>query len=66
MAGCIVELLIDSKRAAAMGENGRRVVLEQFSCEAQLEQTESLYERLLAPKKGEPAVSPHHLHSENA
>jgi glycosyltransferase involved in cell wall biosynthesis len=65
MAHRIVELLTDSKRAAAMGENGRRVVLEQFSCEAQLEQTESLYERLLAPQKGEPAVSPHHLHSES-
>jgi glycosyltransferase involved in cell wall biosynthesis len=66
MADCIVELLIDSKRAAAMGENGRRVVLEQFSCEAQLEHTESLYERLLAPQKPKPAVSPHPLHSESA
>ena len=53
MADCIVELLSDSKRAAAMGENGRRVVLEQFSCEAQLEQTVSLYERLLAPHQGD-------------
>jgi L-malate glycosyltransferase len=62
MAHRIVELLSDPNRAAAMGENGRRVVLERFSCEAQLEQTESLYARLLAPQTG---LNPHHLHSES-
>ena len=36
-----------------MGERGRRVVEEKFSCEAQLARTEALYESLLG--KGAPA-----------
>jgi hypothetical protein len=31
-----------------MGEEARRVVLQKFSCEAQLKRTLSLYEELLA------------------
>jgi glycosyltransferase involved in cell wall biosynthesis len=47
MAARIVELLRDPSRARLMGERGRRVVEEKFSCAAQLARTEALYERLL-------------------
>lgn len=47
MAARITDLLRDPARARAMGERGRRVVEEKFSCEAQLSRTEALYERLL-------------------
>jgi glycosyltransferase involved in cell wall biosynthesis len=47
MAERIVALLRDARRAREMGERGRRVVEEKFSCAAQLERTEKLYERLL-------------------
>ncbi len=48
MAARIVSLLRDRERAGAMGERGRRVVAQKFSCEAQLQQTLGLYEKLLA------------------
>jgi glycosyltransferase involved in cell wall biosynthesis len=41
-------LLEDPERARRMGERGRRVVAEKFSCEAQLANAERLYENLLA------------------
>jgi glycosyltransferase involved in cell wall biosynthesis len=41
-------LLSDPGRARRMGERGRRVVEERFSCAAQLAGVESLYEELLA------------------
>lgn len=47
MASRIISLLADPARAKAMGENGKQVVKETFSCEAQLARTEELYERLL-------------------
>jgi glycosyltransferase involved in cell wall biosynthesis len=47
MAERIVALLNDAERARAMGERGRRVVVEKFSCGAQLRRTVELYERLL-------------------
>jgi L-malate glycosyltransferase len=47
MAERIISLLHDPEKARSMGNNGKRVVEEKFSCEAQLAQTESLYERLL-------------------
>jgi glycosyltransferase involved in cell wall biosynthesis len=47
MAARIVSLLKDPERARSMGERGRRVVEQKFSCEAQLARTESLYDRLL-------------------
>ena len=47
MASRIISLLADPARAKAMGENGKQVVKEKFSCEAQLARTEELYERLL-------------------
>ena len=48
MAARIISLLKDPERARAMGESGRRVVEEKFSCEAQLERTLSLYDKLLS------------------
>ena len=48
MAARLVALLKDPLRAMKMGERGLRRVQEKFSCEAQLERTEALYERLLA------------------
>jgi glycosyltransferase involved in cell wall biosynthesis len=48
MAARIISLLGEPERAREMGERGRRLVAEKFSCEAQLERTENLYDRLLA------------------
>jgi glycosyltransferase involved in cell wall biosynthesis len=47
MALRIVDLLDNPQQARAMGERGQRIVREKFSCEAQLERTEKLYQRLL-------------------
>jgi glycosyltransferase involved in cell wall biosynthesis len=47
MAERLISLLREPERARLMGINGKRVVEEKFSCEAQLARTESLYERLL-------------------
>ncbi|HYY42307.1 MAG TPA: hypothetical protein VE775_06200, partial [Pyrinomonadaceae bacterium] len=41
-------LLREPARARAMGDEGRRVVAQNFSCAAQLRETEALYDRLLA------------------
>jgi glycosyltransferase involved in cell wall biosynthesis len=43
----IIQLLNDVPRAQQMGEQGRRVVVEKFSRDAQLRRTEQLYEDLL-------------------
>jgi glycosyltransferase involved in cell wall biosynthesis len=48
MAARIISLLGEPERARSLGERGRRLVAEKFSCEAQLERTENLYDRLLA------------------
>lgn len=48
MAAQLIALLRDPERARLMGDKGRRLVEEKFSCEAQLARTEELYERLLA------------------
>ena len=47
MATRLVSLLREPDKAWAMGEQGRKRVLEHFSCEAQLKRVEELYERLL-------------------
>jgi glycosyltransferase involved in cell wall biosynthesis len=47
MAARLIELLRDPAKARRMGDEGRRVVEENFSCEAQLRRTEELYSRLL-------------------
>jgi glycosyltransferase involved in cell wall biosynthesis len=48
MASHIISLLNEPERARAMGERGRLKVEQKFSCAAQLESTEKLYERLLS------------------
>ena len=50
LAARVVALLSEPERAREMGERGRRVVAEQFSCESRLARIEDLYERLLAEK----------------
>ena len=47
MAARIIELLCDEERARAMGERGREIIRTNFSCAAQLEATERLYDQLL-------------------
>ena len=47
MAARLIDLLRDPNRSRMMGDAGKRIVEEQFSCEAQLSRTEDLYERLL-------------------
>lgn len=47
MATRLIALLHDPERARLMGNNGKRVVEERFSCAAQLARTEDLYDRLL-------------------
>jgi glycosyltransferase involved in cell wall biosynthesis len=51
MAARIVALLTDAARAREMGRRGRAVVEEKFSCAAQLERTERLYQRLLERRR---------------
>lgn len=47
MAARIIELLGDGARARAMGARGREIVERRFSAEAQLANTEALYDRAL-------------------
>jgi glycosyltransferase involved in cell wall biosynthesis len=47
MAARLIALLRDPATARLMGAEGRRVVEEKFSCDAQLARTEELYNRLL-------------------
>ncbi|MGZ5434842.1 MAG: glycosyltransferase [Pyrinomonadaceae bacterium] len=51
MAARIIELLCDEEKARAMGERGREIIRTKFSCEAQLEATERLYDQLLRRQK---------------
>ena len=48
MAARIIELLRETDRARAMGQRGRAIIAEKFSCTAQVERTSALYDRLLA------------------
>lgn len=47
MATRLISLLREPEKARAMGVQGRKRVLEHFSCEAQLKRVEELYEKLL-------------------
>lgn len=51
MSERIALLLGDRERARRMGERGRRLVAEKFSCEAQLARTERVYENLIAASR---------------
>jgi L-malate glycosyltransferase len=48
MAERIISLLRDGERARSMGERGRQVAQEKFSCDALFERTHNLYDRLLS------------------
>jgi glycosyltransferase involved in cell wall biosynthesis len=48
MAERIISLLQNPSMAQEMGQLGRQIVEQEFSCEAQLRNTEQLYETLLA------------------
>ena len=50
MAERIVDLLRSPENAQAMGERGRQIVEERFSCEVQLAKTERLYDRVLGQR----------------
>jgi starch synthase len=52
LAARINDLLGDAERAAAMGEAGRRRVMERFSWPAIARQTVAVYERLLSARRG--------------
>jgi glycosyltransferase involved in cell wall biosynthesis len=47
MGARIITLLLDPQKADTMGRRARAIVEERFSLQAQLERTESLYDRLL-------------------
>lgn len=66
MASHIVALLSDASRARAMGQIGKSIVENKFSCEAQLANTVGLYDELLAQSSeiAEPASGK--LHSTRA
>jgi glycosyltransferase involved in cell wall biosynthesis len=51
MAVRLIELLQDPAKAREMGEQGRRIALENFSIDAQVSATEEIYDRLLAEAK---------------
>lgn len=50
LAARIVFLLRNTERAREIGERGRQIIEEKFSCEAQLRRTEEVYDQLLAAK----------------
>jgi glycosyltransferase involved in cell wall biosynthesis len=50
MAIRLIGLLRDPEKGRAMGNNGKRIVGEKFSCEAQLQRTEELYQHLLGKR----------------
>lgn len=52
MAEKIISLLRAPDQAQLMGERGKQVVAQKFSCEAQLRRTEELYDRLLHRRGG--------------
>jgi glycosyltransferase involved in cell wall biosynthesis len=54
LASRIISLLNDREGARRMGERGLQVVKEKFSCAAQVESVENLYERLLTKKQSAP------------
>jgi glycosyltransferase involved in cell wall biosynthesis len=51
MAERVIELLNDPKRARAMGERGKLIVAEKFSCNSHLQNTLELYDELLSQAK---------------
>ena len=58
MADRIIELLLNPARASSMGQKGRQVVEEKFSCAAQLKKTETIYSELLRKTREVTAARP--------
>jgi glycosyltransferase involved in cell wall biosynthesis len=52
----MIELLRDPKRARTMGERGKSIVEEKFSCERHLQETLELYNELMVLRV--PTVQP--------
>jgi len=58
MAERIIELLSNPKRAREMGERGRVIAAERFSCDRHLQNTLELYDELLEkPKSAQSGIS---------
>jgi glycosyltransferase involved in cell wall biosynthesis len=55
MAERIIELLNEPKRARAMGERGKSIAAEKFSCDRHLQNTLELYDELLSTPKHAPS-----------
>jgi glycosyltransferase involved in cell wall biosynthesis len=55
MAARIIDLLNSPERARGMGERGKQVVAERFSCDRHLQNTLELYDELLARPKPAPS-----------
>ena len=55
MAARIIELLNEPKRARAMGERGKLIAAEKFSCDRHLQNTLELYDELLSTPKPAPS-----------
>jgi len=55
MAGRIIEFLHEPKRARAMGERGKLIAAEKFSCDRHLQNTLELYDELLSTPKASPS-----------
>jgi glycosyltransferase involved in cell wall biosynthesis len=56
MSDRLISLLSNPQRGREMGQLGRQLVEENFSCKAQLGKTEALYEKLLGQSQNDPAV----------
>jgi L-malate glycosyltransferase len=59
MAARIIELLNEPERARAMGERGKLIAAEKFSCDRHLQNTLELYDELLSTPKSAPAGISH-------
>lgn len=55
MAERIIGLLNEPKRARAMGERGKLIAAEKFSCDRHLQNTLELYDELLSTPKPAPS-----------
>jgi L-malate glycosyltransferase len=55
MAERIIDLLNEPERGRAMGERGKLIAAEKFSCERHLENTLELYDELLSTQKSAPS-----------
>jgi glycosyltransferase involved in cell wall biosynthesis len=66
MAERIITVLSETERAREMGQRGKLIVEERFSCATQLERTTALYDRLLANRAQSPRPALENLRSKRA